>query len=275
MTTLLPTTRSRVARMLCAGCACLAVAALSGCRGDRSDNPPRQILPDMDDSPKWKPQSESAFFADGRTMRPAVEGAVAFGRFDFDPVAFEAKYGHEDWATPLIDSRKDLLREDDAFYRGVDAQGDFLNTIPPSVEVTRDLILRGQSRFNIYCSACHGYLGDGRGMVGDRWVARPPSYHQDKYRDSAQRTGKDGYIFDVARNGMFDAMGAQKMPGYAHALSERDAWAVVAYIRALQASRTTIDSDQVPQDVRQDLLTQRDADAPDVPTPPESNGGGP
>ncbi|MCH8926487.1 MAG: (2Fe-2S)-binding protein [Proteobacteria bacterium] len=70
----------------------------------------------------------------------------------------------------------------------------------------------------------------------------------------------------------FDVTGAQKMPGYAHALSERDTWAVVAYIRALQASRTTIDSDQVPEDVRQDLLTQRDADAP---TPPESNGGGP
>src|SRR5690606_25558390 len=57
-----------------------AVLGAGGCRGERSDHPPRQFFPDMDDQQRWNPQSQSPFFADGRTMRPRVEGAVAFGR---------------------------------------------------------------------------------------------------------------------------------------------------------------------------------------------------
>jgi mono/diheme cytochrome c family protein len=228
-----------------------AATGLAGCRGDRSNKPPRQIFPDMDDSPKWKPQSESEFFADGRTMRPAVEGAVAFGRFDFDPVAFEAKYADQPWAGALVSTRGDLLRDDDGFYRGMDSEGAYLNRMP--VEVTEDLIARGKSRFNIYCTVCHGYAGDGQGLVAPSWVSPPADFHQDRYKDPTQRTGKDGYLFSVVRDGMFDAMGVQKMPGYGHALDEQDAWAVVAYLRTLQASHTTIDSQQVPDDVRRRL----------------------
>ena len=191
---------------------CSVVSGLAGCRGDRSNKPPRQMLPDMDDSPKWNPQSESEFFADGRTMRPAVEGAVAFGRFDFDPIAFEAKYSDEAWAGALLSTRGDLLRDDDAFYRGVDSEGDFLDRMP--VTVSSELIARGQNRFNIYCTVCHGYKGDGKGLVGERWISLPADLHQATYTDLAQRTGKDGYLFGVIRNGKFEHVdGAHNVPG--------------------------------------------------------------
>ena len=255
MTTEHSTARSLWRTALSAAVLCSTVSGLAGCRGDRSTKPPRQILPDMDDSPRWTPQSESEFFADGRTMRPAVEGAVAFGRFDFDPIAFEARYSDETWAGALLGTRADLLRDDDAFYLGVDGEGDFLDRMP--VAMSEELIRRGQGRFNIYCTVCHGYAGDGKGLVGERWISLPADFHQDKYKDPAQRTGKDGYIFGVIRNGMFDpTTGDQKMPSYGHALNERDAWAVVAYLRTLQASRTTIDSSQVPEDARQMLNDQ-------------------
>ena len=79
--------------MLVAGLAGVAGLALSACHGDREGKPPHQFLPDMDDSPKWKPQAESEFFSDGRTMRPAAEGAVAYGHWAFDA----KKHPSEPW----------------------------------------------------------------------------------------------------------------------------------------------------------------------------------
>lgn len=228
------------------------VMVLPGCRGDRTDKPPRQLLPDMEDSPKWKPQSKSEFFADGRTMRPPVPGTVAFGRVDFDPEAYRAS----GWARLWLDQRADLLKADDAFYRGVDADGEFLDRAP--VAITRELLARGRERFNIYCSACHGYGGDGQGLVGQRWAIPVANFHDPKYQDVQQRTGKDGYLFHVIRNGVGEP-GALTMPSYAHAISERDAWAIVAYVRALQASRR-MDLEALPAEVRSRLTSLRPTD---------------
>jgi mono/diheme cytochrome c family protein len=251
-----------------------ALAGLAGCRGDRSDSPPRQFLPDMDDSPKFKAQSEAPFFADGRAMRPAVAGTVAFSRVSFDPGAHES----QPWAAPFLTDRKSLLRDDRGYYEGTDENGDFLNTIP--FPVTREMILRGQERFNIYCSACHGYFGDGRGMVAQRWAAPVPSYHDPKYSDPAQRTGKDGYLFHTARNGVpeVDPAAFPKMPGYGHALSEADTWAVVAYIRVLQAWQGG-SIDQVPPSEREALVKAREAwlaaNPPPADGPPPAEGAAP
>lgn len=222
-------------------------AGLSGCRGDRTDDPPRQFLPDMDDSPKWEPQGASPFFLDsedisdeaghvpgahfGRMMRPSPEGAVPFGSL---PVAAAEDQFDPAFRDDLNREREGYLRGDDAFYYGVDEDGSPVDTIP--MEVTRTLLERGEERFDIYCSVCHGYQGDGRGMVGRRWSIPVPNYHDPKYSDPAQRTGKDGYLFHVARYGLKNPDGSIRMPGYGHALDAPDAWAVVAYIRALQAA---------------------------------------
>ena len=92
--------------------------------------------------------------------------------------------------------------------------------------MTRDVILRGQQRFNIYCTPCHDRTGSGNGMIVRRGYRRPPTYHSDRLRQIA-----NGFIFDVITNG-FGAM-----PDYAAQIPPSDRWAIVAYIRALQLSQ--------------------------------------
>lgn len=259
------------------GALALASLALAACHGDRTDKPPHQFLPDMDDSPKWKNQGKSEFFADGRTMRPAVPGTVAFGRWDMDPKAAEGQA----WAVSFMDERANLLREDDAFYRGTDAAGKYVARIPITVDA--GLLRRGEERFNIYCAACHGYAGDGAGMVGQRWTAPPPSFHDPKYSDPREpdQKGTDGFIFFTALNGVpgpeghvtpaddsdtvMRKLAALKMPSYKHALSARDAWAVVAHIRVLQETQRGTLSD-APADKRAAL----EAAKAKLPPAPES-----
>ena len=150
---------------------------------------------DMQDQPKYKPYREGA-------QRTQVEGTVARGQ----------------------------LREDSLLYTGKTAANpqpgkqNFADTFP--FPVTREVLDRGQERFNITCSVCHGRLGDGEGMVVMRGFRRPPSFHIDRLRDAPA-----GYIFDVVTNG-FGAM-----PDYAAQITPRDRWAIVAYIRALQLSQ--------------------------------------
>lgn len=165
---------------------------------------------DMQDQPKYKPLAESRFFTDGRAARAIPPGTIA----------------------------RDELTNDDAIHSG--ANGDvFLTTIP--VPVNRTLIVRGQDRFNIYCSPCHGRLGDGDGMVHRRGFWIPPTLHTDRLRAVAP-----GYLYQVIANGY----GA--MPAYNDQIPVHGRWAIVAYIRALQLSRhATVD--EVPEQQRGQL----------------------
>lgn len=215
-------------------------AGLGGCRGDRSDAPPRQFFPDMDDQPRHNPQAETQFHADGRTMRPPVEGAVAFG---VSPVISEAS-----WNAHAIRERELLLKDDDRVFLGKNADGTYVQRMP--VPVTEELLARGRSRFDIYCSACHGYAAEGAtpaggGMVGRRWSYPVPALTQDVYKPGGDK-GQDGYLFTVVRQGVWGPDGANKMPGYAHALDEGDAWAVVAYLRVLQTAASATINDAPP-----------------------------
>jgi len=221
----------------------LALAAglggLAGCRGDRSEKPPRQFFPDMDDSPKWKNQGETEFYADGRQMRKPPEHVVAFGAVSFDPESFAGEAWAEHWSS----ERKRQLAADDAYYRGVGPDGAFLPEIPESVDVTPALLERGRDRFDIYCAACHGIYGDGQGLVGVRWAVPVANLHDPKYTDPEldpeADQWRDGYIFHTILNGVGDTPDQLRMPAYGYALDERDAWAVVAYVRALQATGLT------------------------------------
>jgi mono/diheme cytochrome c family protein len=150
---------------------------------------------DMQDQPKYKPQRPSDFFADGRSERQPVEGTVARGQ----------------------------LNEDIAFYQGKDAAGNDIDTFP--IAVDKAVIVRGQNRYDIYCSPCHGRIGNGLGMIVRRGFKQPPSYHIDRLRQAPV-----GHLYDVITNGY----GA--MLNYAAQVQPRDRWAIVAYIRALQYS---------------------------------------
>ncbi len=150
---------------------------------------------DMHDQPKMKPLRPSVMFADGRSARPLVVGTVARGS----------------------------LREDQAYFAGRSGSG-FVSELP--VKVTPELLQRGQERFAIFCSPCHGRTGGGDGMVVQRGFKAPPSYHTDRLRAMPV-----GYLFDVATNG-FGAMA-----GYAAQVPPADRWAIVAYVRVLQYSQ--------------------------------------
>lgn len=266
--------------------AAAAVSGLGGCQGDRSEKPPRQFFPDMDDSPKHKPQVKTDFFQDKRAMRPPVANTVAFGRHN---VSREILVGKPVWFASFHGQRQDLLRDEWEMYGGavpkrdasgaivMDATGKVFDKVVDSIpiKVDAELLRRGEERFNIYCAVCHGYEGDGKGLVGDAarttgWVGGARNLHDAAYRDTAALKGKDGYLFYVARNGYVDASGAEKMPGYGHALSARDTWAVVAWLRVLQETRA-VPLTEVPKDEQDKLNASRPA-APATPAPAAATG---
>ena len=151
---------------------------------------------DMHDQPKLKPYRSSEFFADGSGMRALPAHTVAQGS----------------------------LREDAHFFTGRLADGSMATELP--MPMTQALLKRGQDRFNIYCTPCHGQVGDGRGMVVRRGYKQPTSYHDERLRQVPI-----GYFFDVMTNGF------AVMPSYAPQLPPEDRWAIAAYIRALQLSQ--------------------------------------
>jgi mono/diheme cytochrome c family protein len=156
---------------------------------------------DMHDQPRFKPLAMSDFYTDLRSARPPVEGTVARGQ----------------------------LHEDSYFYTGKIGSnpGDYL-----PFPATREVLERGQQRFNIYCAPCHSRIGDGNGMIVQRGFKQPPSYHIERLEKAPV-----GYFFDVMTNG-FGAM-----PSYAGQIPERDRWCIVAYIRALQLSQHASSAD--------------------------------
>ena len=139
------------------------------------------------------------------------------------------------------------LRDDEALYTGKIA-GQPVDEFP--FPIGRAELQRGQERFNIYCTPCHGRLGDGNGMVVQRGLRQAASYHQDRLRQE-----KLGYFYDVITNG-FGAM-----QGYAEQIPVRDRWLIVAYVRTLQLSQHASVND-VPADQRGALDAARRAGAP-------------
>jgi cytochrome c553 len=137
----------------------------------------------------------------------------------------------------------------------------FAASFPPDLAtefpypVTRQMVLRGRERFEMFCTPCHGYAGYGNGMIVQRGLNPPPSYHIDRLRQAPV-----GHFFDVMTNGY----GA--MYSYAQRVSVDDRWAIAAYIRVLQASQAGTVAD-VPAD--QTAALEQD---PQKQTPPAAPG---
>jgi len=248
---------------LCGAAVCASM--LGGCREERFSSPPRQFFPDMDDSPKFKPQTPSQFFADGRSMRQPVAGTVAFGSSPVLGSSFDGDQPGSEMAPETMAMTRDkltaerarLLKDDSAAgsqgaYTGLAQNGEYLDSIPGALKVDKAFIEGGMTKYNTFCAVCHGYDGKGKGTVGVQWAYPLPNFYDPKYSDLKEKTGKDGYLFSVVRNGVYGPDGSNKMPGYAHAIDEREAWAVVAYLRSLQASETGTLS-EVPEVQRSNL----------------------
>lgn len=190
----------------------------------RSEKPRIHLIQNMDNQTKFKAQHANNYFADRRAMRPQVAGTVAVGEG----------------------------RIDDHYWRGMDENGDWVDSFPEQVALTQETVERGQERFNIYCSTCHGYNGNGQGMVhkrassldatktGTNWV-QPTNLHLDYVKAQPH-----GQLFNTISNGV------RSMYGYGSLISVEDRWAIVTYLRALQRSQETVLED-VPSEQRSNL----------------------
>lgn len=116
---------------------------------------------------------------------------------------------------------------DTIYFAGKNADGSFATQLPDDIQLTRELLLRGMERFAIYCTPCHGYRGEGNGMVVQRGFPVPPSFSIDRLR-----VAEVGYFYDVMTNGF------GRMYSYASRIPVHDRWAIAAYIKALQLSQT-------------------------------------
>lgn len=186
----------------------LAFIGLS-CRGQESRKPPIHLNPNMDIMPRYNPYGSNPFFADKRNMRPIPEGTVAYGHLQTDSAKFYGSVG------------------------GVFAK----NPFPMSAE----LLTRGQERYTIYCTPCHGMLGNGKGIVATKGLVPPPNYH-----DSTYLKMSDGQIYQAINQGV------RTMQPYGPMIPMEDRWAIVAYIRALQRSQHATMAD-VPAEQRSAL----------------------
>ncbi len=180
-------------------------ALVAGCRGETSRESPVVGIRNMYDQPKYDTQEQSEFFADGRTMRPLVEGVVARGQ-EVDPRISEG------------------LLEDGTGY--------VLNL--PQETVDRGggmatMLKRGQERYNIYCSSCHGESGTGEGVVKQRaHAAGAAAFVPANLHDARLRHIPDGQLFATISHGKGN------MAPYSYSVPVQDRWAIVAYVRALQ-----------------------------------------
>jgi mono/diheme cytochrome c family protein len=165
---------------------------------------------DMHDAPRVEAYEATDGFADGRGNRTLVEGTVARGWLNDDELLTTGK----------VDG---VVSEQFPFA------------------VTREVIERGQQRYNAYCTPCHGKTGMGNGMIVQRGLKAPPSFHDDRLRNSPA-----GYYFDVMTNGF------GVMQDYRAQVDVKDRWAITAYIRALQLSQRATVAD-VPADKVADL----------------------
>ena len=169
------------------GPACLlALLALAALAGCRHD---------MQNQNKMRPYRESTFYSDGASARPLPAHTVARGD----------------------------LRADEAYYTGIRG-GKPVADVP--FPVSREVLLRGEQRFDIFCSPCHGRTGDGLGMIVTRGYKQPPSFHSEQLRNA-----QVGWVFSVMTQGF------GVMPSYAAHVPVADRWAIAAYIRALQYSQ--------------------------------------
>jgi mono/diheme cytochrome c family protein len=203
----------------------VAVIAIAGKRGSFSRRPPVEVFPDMDRQLKLRPQQPNGFFANGQSSQLPVPGTVARGK------AIQTANGPA------------LSFEDAPVNTGrITGTTNFVETNP--LPVTGALLRRGQERFTIYCSPCHGAQADGNGVTKKLGMAVVANLH-----DKRIVAMPDGEIFNVITQGKAPNF---LMQSYAAQVPVEDRWAIIAYVRALQLSRLGLVED-LPAELRDKL----------------------
>lgn len=197
-------------------------AGLTGCQGNRSEDPPVHLFLQMDFQQRFDAQETNDFFqaADcanaknpshgeddrtgckGRATRLPLPGTVAVGQ----------------------------LKDDEELHRGRGPDGRLIDRLPAAIKLTPELMARGEERYNIYCQPCHDYAGTGRGIAtlrGGGFSVQPKNLN-----DPTIRAMPLGHFFDVITNGK------GTMLPYAAQIPAHDRWAISVWVRTLQVART-------------------------------------
>lgn len=182
------------------------------------------LNPMASEQPKARAYEESGFFADGLSMWAPPAGTMA-----------------REWHLPAVELATGYLPRPGPVLSNGQVARAYLTRLP--LPLSRPLLERGRDRYNVFCAACHGPLGDGDSIVARQMALRPPP----SLLDYADRP--PGYLFQVATSGF------GLMPGYAAEMTDADRWATVAYLRVLQVSQR-VRVDRLPPGVRQRLLAQ-------------------
>lgn len=194
----------------------LLIVGIFGFRGDKFSQAPIEVFPDMDHQDKVLAQTKSLFFEDGMGSRQPIAGTVPNSGDDgVFTVDFSA--GRHD------------------YYSTGALEGKFGNGMPKQLEITDEpsataLIGRGKDMYGVHCGICHGDSGNGKGVVAKYLGEGATPVAVANLHSFPTETHPDGYIFEVISNGK------GLMGGYKHNLPVRDRWAIVAYLRTLQAS---------------------------------------
>ena len=217
----------------------IAILAVFGFRGQTSTGPPLELFPDMVRQMKVRAQAPLNFFADGRGPRLPVAGTV--------PIGYEMPTKSETLNTSAA-AIGSFSHPRASFSAGTDyyntgKMGDHWGTGIP-LEVTRELMGRGQQRFNITCAMCHGAGAAGNGITKQYGLATVVSLQDERIRKMS-----DGEIFNTITNGK------NTMMAYGPSIIVPDRWAIIAYLRALQRSQNAAIAD-VPEDHRAQLDKQ-------------------
>jgi mono/diheme cytochrome c family protein len=215
----------------------IALVAIFGFRGQKSTGSPLEIFPDMVRQPKVRAQAPLDFFADGRGARAPVTGTVPLGYEMPKPQTTAAPAAN---APAAKDYRQIGFSAGTDYYNtGKIGEKNWGTGIP--VEVTPQLLERGQQRFNITCAMCHGTTAAGDGITKQYGLATVVTLQDDRIRKMA-----DGEIFNTITNGK------NTMMAYGPNVMVADRWAIIAYLRALQRSQNATAND-VPSEHRAEL----------------------
>ena len=206
--------------------ACVGVVGVAGFRGDKSRKPFIELFPDMVRQGKLRPQNPNDFFPDQMSSQAYPAGTVPRTR----PMEFNRQ-------VVLIDGKPVYGYEDAPINTGkVTGTTNWVETNP--MPITRELLDRGQQRYQINCLPCHGPAGDGKGITSKYGMIGMANFH-----DQRLITMADGEIFNTISNGK------NLMGPYGANVAVVDRWAIIAYVRALQRSQLSI-PDEVPEQYR-------------------------
>lgn len=221
--------------------AAVVIVALAGFRGEHSPRTPWELMPDMVRQMKVRAQAPLGFFADGRGPRVPVANTV--------PIGYEMPKPQQNAPPEISPSGAPPGDELSHAHFGFSVGIDYYNTgkmgtnwgtgIP--VPVTAELMQRGQQRFTITCSVCHGLTAAGNGVAKQYGLATVATLQDERIRKMA-----DGEIFNTITNGK------NTMMSYGGNVPVADRWAIIAYLRALQRSQNATLND-VPEDQRAKL----------------------